>query len=249
MNIGIGISTFNRPNALKVCLESIQEHIPGHDVYVSDDGSEPDNWQNAINICDTHGAIMDQEPNENQGVAANENRLLRMLDSYDYIMMLMDDALVISPQLIQAHITAINQTGINIFACPHEGDRGGIKDHIGLVMIQNSTSGPMIFMTAQVISTIGGYDSRMRRMHWDDIDFMNRAIRAGFGSKWSGNNVLPGTPSLENIDDLIQNQGVTDCVPMDTKQEWASENRSVFNISVSECDEGNFYREYREVEG
>lgn len=251
MKIGVGISTWNRPEALRTCVAKCAKHnFSGYRIFVTDDGSTPENWGLARQIALEYGAEMNEKPNENVGVAGNCNRIIAHFEGCDYIAILMDDGMPISDAWISDHILAHQETGYCIFLCPHYGDTGGLYSQRALsngaiVNIQSNTSGPLTFLHRKVWETVGGYDGRMTGIHYDDIELVSRVVRAGLAGPYSGAPLRPGTPSLAHVMQLVGHQDIAPCMTEEQSRGSHLSNMLLMEQSFQEVERGEIWRPYK----
>lgn len=127
---GIGITTYNRPDYLKQCLESLLKNTTSWDyLVVYNDGSpEPAKSEYEKVKEEIHNLtgtdIVWIYPNENKGVATAKNTLLHsMLDAgCDDMFLLEDDILLLDDRAITEYIRIGKEYGFHHFMFAHHGN-------------------------------------------------------------------------------------------------------------------------------
>lgn len=122
MKIGIGITTFNRPDYLKQCLESLTKNIKSVDfISVYNDGStvEYPEITKPSNVEEFHYLFNEQ----NHGVAHAKNALLRAMigAGCDHLFLLEDDILLLDDKAITEYIRIGEEYGFEHFMFAHHG--------------------------------------------------------------------------------------------------------------------------------
>ncbi|MFA6972466.1 MAG: hypothetical protein WC208_13860 [Gallionella sp.] len=160
MTIGIAITTYNRPQHLKLCLEQVKLHSPPDTfIYIADD---------------TH---------ERKGVASRKNECIEALwkKGCDYFFLLDDDCFPTADGWLDLYIQTSNRTKQEhlMYIPPSLGVKTSIKN--GLT-INKWLSGTLIFMTRRVVAIVGALMSEYGLYGHEHVTYSHRIHTAGFTS-------------------------------------------------------------------
>lgn len=185
LKVGIGITTYNRLDSLKVVVETLLKTIAAekHDVrvIVADDGSidGTPHWLLQGNVEFIRGL--------NRGVAANKNRLLGLLRDCDAIFLAEDDIEFIKTGWIDYYISGMAATGIHYFLLlppemyPHamgEKEVNGWK-----VRYSPNTGGFFCAMSKHALEVLGGMGSGYKGYGHAHVEYDHRANAAGLSGR------------------------------------------------------------------
>jgi len=129
--LGIGVTSYNRPDHLNLCLEQIRKHTPEFAIYIAMD-----------------------EPR--QGIAYRKNECLENLKECDYVVLFDDDCFPIKDGWQDFLIDAHKRTNEHHFLYLKETPSIKLlytKDGIGRY---NNCGGCMMFLTKEAIERVGG---------------------------------------------------------------------------------------------
>lgn len=181
-NIGIGITTYNRPDYFKDCIESVTKHLlPLVDhVAVYNDGSRVD-YKDAYKDVDKRIHI--EHKNKNRGVAHAKNWLMRKLlrEGCDYIFLLEDDLIIKDPKAVFGYIKVAEDTGISHLMFAHHGEmnKGSLihSDPNGIELYPNCV-GAWCFYTREALEDVGLMDTNFTNA-WEHVEHTHRLSLAG----------------------------------------------------------------------
>jgi len=189
--VGIGVSTYNRPEILKYTLAQLLKNKKADTiVVVSDDGSTLPEVRDVIrsfNIPWTTGP--------NCGSVGNKNRLLRLLCDCDYMFIMEDDVLVKRVGWEKFWIDGHLKSGIHHFTFSPHGPYGKLKNvtkfkNSNIIVEHTETDGGTFsFYTNEVIQTCGGFSPKFKGMGWGHCEFSERIFRAGLTGKYKINHL------------------------------------------------------------
>jgi GT2 family glycosyltransferase len=239
MKIGVGITSYNRPSALEICLQSVRHFDnPEFELYVSDDGSSQENMKLIGTICKSIHAEIDIWPRA--GIAKNKNRILHRFKDCDFIFILEDDLEIISEEWIYEHLQAHKDTGFHHFGHVLLGARGIIDEQEfpggRKITFTEHCTGMFGFYTRVVLETVGGFDERFDLYGWEHMDYSDRIRRAGLCGASTSN-----YPSLSNIQELVQSMYLDSVLDVATRSEQQKKNLAVWELSRRET---NLYRRF-----
>lgn len=147
MKIGIGITTYNRPEMLQKCLDSIRKHtfMDGVTIYVADDSIE------------------------RKGVAYRKNECLRALKNNDYIFLLDDDVEIINDGWIEFFVNSGHEHLLYLDKRLHNycGKYNGMD-------IFRDCGGVFMFMTKKAIEKVGAFDEKFELWGMEHCDWSMR---------------------------------------------------------------------------
>jgi len=118
--IGIGIVTYNRPEGLKKCIESLLDFYAESEEFVTiivvNDGNKFERW--AFFKC---AKLIENETN--LGVGKSKNKALQYLlnKGCEHIFLIEDDIFIKDPKVFQAYIDASKESGIQHFNFSQHG--------------------------------------------------------------------------------------------------------------------------------
>lgn len=182
-NIGIGITTYNRPDYFKDCIESVTKHLlPLVDhVVVYNDGSRVD-YKEVYKDVDKRIHI--EHKNKNRGVAHAKNWLMRKLlrEGCDYIFLLEDDLIIKDPKAVFGYIKVADKTGISHLMFAHHGPMNKGKrihsDPNGIELFPHCV-GAWCFYTREALEAVGFMDESFKNA-WEHVEHTYRLSLAGY---------------------------------------------------------------------
>lgn len=124
--VGIGITTWNRPDYAEKCVKSIAKHCSGLDaLYMHDDCSDPKftgAYRRVHKVLEANGGHL-LTAKENAGVAAAKNRLIEHLiaDGCDWIILCEDDVRPISAEAVTEYVRICEDNDLHHLAFAHHG--------------------------------------------------------------------------------------------------------------------------------
>lgn len=145
--IGIGVTTYNRPEMLKKCLDHIKKHTFNDNVtiYVADDS------------------------NERKGVAYRKNECLRALKDNDYVFLFDDDCYPIRDGWVEFFIQS------NIGHCMFLNHRlHNFKHQKGDVKVFSDCGGVFLYMDKKAIEKVGAFDEKFELWGMEHCDWSMR---------------------------------------------------------------------------
>lgn len=125
--IGLGITTYNRPEYLEQSLEGVKKNLLGvvDSIRIYNDGSDKKHKEAYKKIyAGLPKEISFKHSNKNQGVAKAKNSLVIQLlnDGCDYIFLLEDDIIIDSPKAVTEYVRLSKLSGIEHFQFAHHGE-------------------------------------------------------------------------------------------------------------------------------
>lgn len=180
--LGIGITTYNRKDKLKKCIEKIKLNTScDYDLVVADDGSTDDtiSFLKEIGINYISG--------ENKGIAWNKNRaIFSLLNFYksDIIILIEDDCYPEEKNWQNDWMNAAKKWGhVNLagdwFETNFVSGRGIPEDLIK----STATSGQCVAFSRESLLYVGYMDTRFKKYGNEHIEHSLRFIRAGYGGE------------------------------------------------------------------
>ena len=181
MKIGIGVTTYKRPNECKQVLDRICGTLADNHEYTmlcsvdhEDDGSYAGKIPNGFNVLF----------HRNGGVAANKNRLLQRLRDNDLVFIFEDDICPSQKGWIDVIIRAIEETGMqhyNFIRYNHVNDRLHkiVRTKSLTLGLYNVNSAQIMVLTKEAIEKIGAFDPRFGKYGFEHSDYTRRCKLAG----------------------------------------------------------------------
>jgi len=175
MNIGIGITTYNRRGVANKTVAEVLKYAPyGAKVVVVDDGS-------GIPFKSTDVEVFRFK--DNVGIAGAKNKCLELLDKNDYIFLFDDDCY---PKKEDWHLPYIKSGQEHLSYTWHRLANGRYNNnkflHLDIengLKVYKSPCGVMLYLTKKVIDTIGGFDQRFKSWGYEHVEFSKRVYNAG----------------------------------------------------------------------
>jgi glycosyltransferase involved in cell wall biosynthesis len=167
-NIGIGITTYNRPESFRECLDSILEFAPvGSRIFINDDGSHVD-YDDAFRYAEKNGCIVFKSPHKN--IAASKNILLQaMIDDGCYDLFLIeDDMKAMSSKAFETYIKVSQETSIHHLLFAHHGNRNFMYAQNDLMTLHYECVGSWCYYTADAINQVGLMDENFDNC-WEHV--------------------------------------------------------------------------------
>lgn len=162
--IGIGITSYKRPEMLKKCLDSIHKHtfMDNVTIYVADDSIE------------------------RKGVAYRKNECLRALKDCDYIFLLDDDVEVIHDNWIMFFIQNHLFTKQHHFLYLQKSHRVKrvvrLNNTQSMVYSFHDCGGVFMFLTKESVNRVGAFDEEYIFWGLEHADYSKRVHKAGLTS-------------------------------------------------------------------
>lgn len=217
--VGLGITTFERPDQLERCLASVEEHLksyyddgkPVGPVVIYEDASAPEFKARYDEILNHYAGRNYKiiRGTTNMGVGHAKNECLKYLYELgcDYFFLLEDDQIIKSPKAITEYIRISELTGIEHFAFAHHGpinEAGhlGIQND-GLVEVFAGSVGAYTFYTRNVIDTVGYHDPFYKNAY-EHVDYTARIAAAGLTTPfWRFADITGSQEYLEEQPDAL----------------------------------------------
>ncbi|MFE1600002.1 glycosyltransferase family 2 protein [Methylobacterium sp. ID0610] len=182
LRLGIGITTYNRAEALARTLERLAAHTRApHAFFVADDGSQDDT------LAVLRGRGVPHVTAANRGVAWNKNRALFYLHEVarcDVVILMEDDTFPQADAWEEPWIRAAVRFGhANLagswFAERFVGGEGTPEDPV----LCSDISGQCIAFSRPALQAVGYMDTRFGRYGFEHCDHSERMREAGFGGR------------------------------------------------------------------
>ncbi len=176
--IGVGILAYNRPTCLNKLITSIKKY-----------GSED------CHICISDESALESQENytpanyywskERGGVAVNTNRLLKMLEPFEYKIILNDDVEVLKQGWQFIYKEAIEKTGIHHFCYNQPGLYGASKfegiiqniNGINIQTMQKRPHGAVLAFDDTIYKTVGLFDETFGKYGYEHVDWTWRCSK------------------------------------------------------------------------
>lgn len=207
MKVGLGITTYNRPEYLQRCLEGVSKHLEKvvDVVWVHDDHSRRKYPKISYNYY---------KAPINKGVAASKNWLLRKLmeEECDYLFLAEDDIVPKSPKAITKYINLADISGIEHLMFAHHGkaNEGKLAYRANGLDIYTNPIGAWCLYTRQVIEVVGYFDEHFKNA-WEHVEHTWRIAKAGYTTPWASCPDVTGSKRyLKEIPGSIDKSSIKD---------------------------------------
>lgn len=184
MKLGIGVTTYNRPDVLELFKKQLQKHKPDYD-FISYEISDLDGKFNLLeynkskNITTyTYGI---DNPNR-IGISARKNQCLKALKDCDYIVLFDEDCFPIKDGWVDYLIECSKASGEKHFLYLKETSHIKKIKQGEAVSYYNNCGGCMMFMTKEVVEKVGGYNKDYGLYGFEHAGYSIRIHNAGLTS-------------------------------------------------------------------
>lgn len=201
--IGIGISTYERPEYLRTALASVADKLGGVVDYlvVCDDASEIHRDQiyqilNEVNFNFEYEYIINET---NKSVAVTKNNCLKKIidKNCDYIFLMENDMQVIDEKAVTGYIDISIKSGVQHFNYAHHSPMNtspiGVDELIGIgesdlvvdgIDVFIACCGSYSFYTKECIEKVGLMDEALCYNSWEHVEHTLRCAKQGFTFKF-----------------------------------------------------------------
>lgn len=172
MKIGIGISTYKRPEVFEHTLEMVKKFRPPNSVLVSVSDYDP-HPPTGVNY------VME----ERSGVARVKNMCLDFLRACDHIFLFDDDCYPISDRWWERYIDSPEPHLMYVYL-RENGKRNNIKEKYrdNVLVAYSLTKGCMLYFDRKVLDVVGGFDTAYGLAVGEHTDLTSRIYNAGLTS-------------------------------------------------------------------
>ena len=169
--IGVAVTTHNRPKVVEQTVDEIRRLTPGVDVVVVDDASK------------TPVKDADYRFEKNVGIARAKNKCLELLYARgcEHFFLFDDDAYPLVEDWWKPYVDSPEPHLMAIFDKP----KGVAKTQVETLyedeqhVAYHATRGYMIYVTRDVLDTVGGYDPAFGKWGWEHMSWSDRIHSAG----------------------------------------------------------------------
>lgn len=238
-SIGIGITTFNRPDVLERCLEKMRKHLPPNAVVVVvDDGSTVapriPKW---VDFTITH--------TENKGIAASKNACLMALEDCDHIFLFDDDTWPTADEWWRPYVESPEPHLMYLFTEWGNGVPVGDAEWFyddGTLRAATHPRGCMMYIdTRVVLPRVGGMDYRFLKWGSEHVDWSCRIHSAGLTS-FRYQDVSNSGDFIYSADEHLHHTHThPTTVPVDERKKYLPQNRLLKNSQMESGDYRNPY--------
>ncbi|MBI5510713.1 MAG: glycosyltransferase [Deltaproteobacteria bacterium] len=184
-SVAVGIVTYNRPAYFREVVEAaVRVFGPIADLFVYNDGSSPNEEYRQI-FAGLPASVTVFDAPENRGVAHGKNALLRAMRDYDYLFLLEDDIVPLSPEAITEYIRVARRTGHEHLSFAHHGPANA-SGPVGVdawVEYYPNAVGAWCMYTQNAIATVGTFDEGFHNA-WEHMEHTHRLAKAGLTSQF-----------------------------------------------------------------
>lgn len=162
--IGIAISTHNRHETFKKTYDSVQQYLPPNaKCVVVDDASN-------IPVQEA-----DYRFESNVGIAKTKNKCLELLQDCEHIFLFDDDTYPIHPDWYKPYIESQHPHLCYCFKSPDASITPTDREDI---IVYSKGKGCMIYLTQQVLQTVGGFDTTFGQYGFEHLQYSRRVYNA-----------------------------------------------------------------------
>lgn len=168
--IGLGVTTYKRPEHLKLWREQVDKIHGKRGISTLNP-----------NLLEVKTFIYDDEV-DRKGIAYGKNQCLKTLKDSDFIFLFDDDCFPIAEGFVEFFIQAHKESGQHHFLYLRETPSircTGVKKGI---QIFDNCGGAFMFLTKEVIKKIGGFNKDYKTYGYEHAGYSNRIHKAGLTS-------------------------------------------------------------------
>ncbi|MCZ2130574.1 MAG: glycosyltransferase family 2 protein [Bacteroidia bacterium] len=188
MKIGVGITTYNRPDyfrqSFKAAIEKLSKVVDVWCVY--DDGSSQGvkEYDEIFDeIVSKYPFVQIFRPRANGGVAKAKNTLLKhmMSANCDYMFLLEDDIIIKDEKAVTGYIQAAKKSGFTHLCFAYHGpmNQAGPLYSDQWLEYHGASIGAWCMFTKEIIDTVGYFDENFTNA-WEHCEFTKRIGDYGF---------------------------------------------------------------------
>jgi glycosyltransferase involved in cell wall biosynthesis len=168
-DVAIGITSYNRPEALSRCLDGVLQCMPENAwVFISDDGSTDPKVSDVLDMAEDLGVVVFR--GEHANVATSKNRLLNaaMDDDAEHIFLVEDDMRPQHPKAFRSYIKASERWGMGHSMFAHAGGRNFQVDTDHAFTYHYECVGSWVYYSRAAIEYAGLFDTEFQNC-WEHV--------------------------------------------------------------------------------
>lgn len=186
-NIGIGILSYNRINSLQRLLASIRQHtdLRRTTVFISDDGSNDAETIEFLKKLSQSNDFVVLMNDEQKGIAANSNRLLKCLSRFKYGLLLNDDVEVLQKGWESFYFDVMEDVGMHHLMYREVGVYGAKDGDVvqkkgrDLSVVHDKPHGAVMAFTNTMFDKAGYFDEQYGIYGREHVDWSLKAAEQG----------------------------------------------------------------------
>ena len=190
-NIGIGILSYQRPDALKNLVNSIIKYtdLQQTTVFISDDASDNPELLKYLDQLEKSNNFVVIKNEKRLGVAGNSNRLIRCLSRFKYGMLLNDDTEILAKGWDRFYIDAMKRSKMHHFLYQQEGLYGcnrkvnGKANGVNLLRFDEKPHGAILAFSREMLVKCGYFDESYGYYGMEHVDWSSKAWEMGLQNK------------------------------------------------------------------
>ena len=198
--VGIGITTFNRPDYAEKCVKSIAKHCSGLDaLYMHDDCSDPKftgAYRRVHKVLEANGGVL-LTAKENAGVAAAKNRLIEHLiaEGCDWIILCEDDIKPLSAEAVTEYVRICEDNSLHSLSFAHHGPANyGVPLSDSDITYFPHSVGAWCIYSKECLINAGLFDTFFLNA-WEHVEHTIRLMQAGYMPDYTVHNFPDATHS------------------------------------------------------
>jgi glycosyltransferase involved in cell wall biosynthesis len=170
IDVAIGVTSYNRPDALGDCLSSVLQCAPlGARLMVSDDGSTDPEVHEILDHAEREMGFTILR-GEHANVATSKNRLLdaAMNDGAEHIFLVEDDMTPQDPKAFRSYIKASERWGMQHSMYAHAGERNFQVDTDHAFTYHYECVGSWVYYSRAAVEYAGLFDTEFQNC-WEHV--------------------------------------------------------------------------------
>ena len=153
--VGIGVTSYNRPECLKECLEHINKHTESFEIHVATDTDE-----------------------DRKGVAFRKNECLRALKDCDYVFLFDDDCFPIKDGWVEFFVGKMQFILTSHLLFLTDKLHGKTHQHVNGCHIYNNCGGVFMALTKAQIDRVGAFNEKFKMWGFEHAEYSQRISKA-----------------------------------------------------------------------
>jgi glycosyltransferase involved in cell wall biosynthesis len=241
IRIGLGITTYNRKESLKILINSIRKNTQNisYHLFCAVDGST----DGTVEMLMKEGIEFTYGPTV--GPNRNKNRIIRRFSQFNAMFIIEDDMEIISPNWVELYTLASALSNIPYFTYKKLNlmEEPPLQiDSIGNIQVawMKEHSSQLLYYTRRVIEKVGGIDDRFTRYYYGAREQFDRITNVGLLPKNQG---IPHVLESQKYIIPIEIGKVPKIMSEDEKEMERKASFEIYKrLSAETKTTGNYYR-------
>lgn len=180
MSIGVGVTTFRRPQYLRRAVERLNKFAGHCQVFIVNDDKDD---IETVEILKESGFNYLNMP-ERSGIAKAKNACLRELQDCSFIFLFDDDIFIKCEGWDRLFIDAFCRTSCHHFSIVNWPVVGRWFQPGVVINSYSGSHGVCLFLTSEVLREVGGFDENMGMWGGEHVSYSRRVFKSGLTNRY-----------------------------------------------------------------